>query len=474
MPRPGWAACAVVTLLALAACSPAPSGTPPSSASGSPSSGSASPAAAAPGEVYTDQQLVDLATTVVRSRNLQGLVIDTRTLRETAKYVTVPVSTGVTTPDQCAAFRLHEETETAGRRTEADVSFAEGRMPLAAQSSQTTTIAFVIRSAPHDKLAAADFNKTDDLAAQCARFERSYTYSVAGGGAMSSTYEVQLLTAPPVGQQAYATAQKAKGLGPKDIGTAGMQVLAGTVSIDMALTVWPVNSETTARAVDSMAGFARELIDEAVKNPPGASKPDPAGARSPEELSQFLKGVTGGAGAELYVTPTEARAVTRASGASPLPSLASCAYDDAAYFGTLAGGATMAQGIVSTADKVISLDVTAISMGASIPPPYPFDTRTSAIEGCTSIQANVLGQGPQSWSAVKPLAVQFDADSSHAFRYQASDGSGQSLVRLGARRGTLSVEVSTMSYRPLEEGDVQAAVDAATTVIGQVFAKAGL
>ncbi|HSO89889.1 MAG TPA: hypothetical protein VLR70_01950 [Arthrobacter sp.] len=401
-------------------------------------------------------------------------MIDTRTLRETAKYVTVPVSTGVTTPDQCAAFRLHEETETAGRRTEADVSFAEGRMPLAAQSSQTTTIAFVIRSAPHDKLAAADFNKTDDLAAQCARFERSYTYSVAGGGAMSSTYEVQLLTTPPVGQQAYATAQKAKGLGPKDIGTAGMQVLAGTVSIDMALTVWPVNSETTARAVDSMAGFARELIDEAVKNPPGASKPDPAGARSPEELTQLLKGVTGGAGAELYVTPTEARAVTRASGASPLPSLASCAYDDAAYFGTLAGGATMAQGIVSTADKVISLDVTAISMGASIPPPYPFDTRTSAIEGCTSIQANVLGQGPQSWSAVKPLAVQLDADSSHAFRYQASDGSGQSLVRLGARRGTLSVEVGTMSYRPLGEGDVQAAVDAATTVIGQVFAKAGL
>jgi hypothetical protein len=48
------------------------------------------------------------------------------------------------------------------------------------------------------------------------------------------------------------------------------------------------------------------------------------------------------------------------------------------------------------------------------------------------------------------------------------------LVRLGARKGTLSVEVGTMSYRPLAEGEVQAAVDVATTVIGQVFAKAGL
>ncbi|WP_157356933.1 hypothetical protein [Arthrobacter sp. U41] len=466
MPRPGWTAGAVAALMALAACSPAPGGT-------SPSSSSAPPGAAAPGEVYGDQQLVELATTVVRSRNLRGLVDDTRNLRETAKVATPSASTGVTRPEQCAAFRLHEETETAIRRTAPDVSFAEGRMPLTGQSSQTTTILFVIRSAPHDKLAAADFNKTDALAAECAHFERSYTYSMAGG-TMSATYEAQLLTAPPVGQQAYATTQKAKGLGPKDIGTAGLQVLAGTVSIDMALTVWPVNSETTARAVDSMAGFARDLIDEAVKNPPGAPQPNPAGARSPEELTQLLKGVKGGAGRELYVTPTEARAVTRASGASPLPSRASCAYDDAAYYGALAAGATMAQAIVSTGDKLLSLDASIISMGSAVTQPYPFDTRTSAISGCTSIQANVLGQGQLSWSAVQPLAVQLDADSSHAFRYQAPDGSGRSYVRLGARKGTLSVEASTMTYRPLAEGEVQAAVDAATTVIEQVFAKAGV
>lgn len=450
-------------------------GTSPATLSrpGSTAPASASPAASTPDEVYGDQQLADIATTVVRSRNFQGLVTDARTLRETAKYVSAPASTSVTTPDRCSVFRLYEESETAKRRTDADVNFTEGQLPLAGQPSPTATINFVIRSAPKDKLAAADFNNTEVLASECASFERSVRYSIAGGGAMTSTYEAQLLTAPPVGQQSYATTQKATGLGLMDMGTAGLQVLAGTVSVDMALTVWPMNAETTARAVDSMAGFARDLIAEAVKNPPGAPPSNPAGTRSPGELSALLQGVTGGAGSELYVTPTDARAVTRASGASPLPSQASCAYDDAAYFGSLAGQATMAQGIVSTADKVISLDVTIISSGTAVTQPYPFDVRTAAIKDCSSIQANVLGQGPLSWSSVEPLAITLDADSRHAFRYQDADGSGRSFVRLGARRGTLSVEVATMNYRPLAEGDVQAAIDAASTVIQQVFAKAG-
>lgn len=386
-----------------------------------------------------------------------------------------PSSTSTTTPAQRSAFRLFEEGEAAVPGTGLGVSFAEGRLPLAAQPTQATTILFVIRSAPPEKL-AADFNKTDALAAQCAQFERSYTTSMPDAGAAPppTTYEATLVPAPPVGQQAYATTQKAKGLGPMDMGTAGLQVLAGTVSIDMALTVWPVNAETTARAVDSMAGFARDLIDEAVKNPPGAPQPNPAGARSPEELGQLLQGVTGGAGTELFVTPTDARVVPGTPGVAPLPSQAGCAYDDAAYYGTLAGQATMAQGIASTADKVVSLEVTIISMGTAVAQPYPFDIRTSAIKDCPSIQANVLGQGQPYWSPVEPLTVQLDADSRHGFRYQNSDGSGRSYVRLGARRGTLSVEVGTMNFRPLAEGDVQAAVDSATTIIRQVFANSGL
>lgn len=462
--------------MVLAGCTPAPGGPPASSAPGSAAPGAASPPAAVPGEVYSDQQLVDLATTVVRSRNVQGLVIDTRTLRDMATRLPGPSSTSTTAPDQCAAFRLFEEMEAAGRRTDAGVNFAEGRMPLSEQPSQATTIIFVIRSAPHDTLAAADFNQTDALAAQCAQFERSYTTSMSDAGPTPppSTYEARVLAAPPVGEQAYATTQKARGLGPMDMGTAGLQVLAGTVSIDLALTVWPVNAETTARAVDSMAGFARQLIDEAVKNPPSAPPPNPAGARSPEELSQFLEGATGEAGTGLYLTPTGARVISETPGVFPLPSQAGCAYDDADYYGSLADQATMAQGIVSTADKVISLDVTVISMGAAVAKPYPFDLRTSAIKDCTSIQSNVFGQGQPPWSSVEPLPMKLDADASHGFRYQDSEGSDRYFVRLGARRGTLSVEVATMGYRPLSAGDIQAAADAATTVIGQVFAKAGL
>lgn len=476
MRRRLWMAGAAVALITLAGCSPAPRDTPSSSAPGSASPAGASPAAPVPGGVYTDQELVDLATAVVRSRGLQGLVSDTRTLRDMARNSPGPSSTSTTTPGQCSAFRLVEEMESAERRTGLGVNFAEGRLPLAAQPSQATTIVFMIRSAPHDKLAGAGFTGTDALAAQCAHFERSYTTSMPDAGAAPppTTYDANLVPAPPVGQQAYATTQIAKGLGPMDMGTAGLQVLAGTVSIDMALTLWPVTAETTARAVESMAGFARDLIDEAVKNPPGAPQPNPAGARSPEELGQLLQGVTGGAGTELYVTPTDARVIPGTPGVTPLPPQAGCAYDDAAYYGTLAGQAAMAQGIASTADKVLSLEVTIISMGTSLAQPYPFDIRTSAVKDCPSIQANVLGQGRPDWSPVEPLTMQLDAESRYGFKYQTSDGSGRSYVRLGARRGTLSVEVATVNFRPLADSDVQAAVDSATTVIRQVFAKAGL
>lgn len=42
----------------------------PSTPTGSP------PSPAVPDEVYTGQQLMDIATTVVRSRSLQGIVMD--------------------------------------------------------------------------------------------------------------------------------------------------------------------------------------------------------------------------------------------------------------------------------------------------------------------------------------------------------------------------------------------------------------
>ncbi|WP_144406462.1 hypothetical protein [Arthrobacter sp. SPG23] len=472
----GWVAGTAVALV-LAGCSPAPGGPTPGSesSSGIPASPSASSTASAqPEEAYGDQQLVDIATSVVQSRNLQGVVIDTRTLRSTAEMMQGPTSTSVTTPEQCAAFRLPGSGESDPRRTDTEIAFAAGTLPLGPEQSPTSTITFTVRSAPHEKLVAADFNGVDEPTPECTGFERAITVPAPGGGApYTTTYTVQLVDPPSVGQKAYGTVQKAKGLGAADIGMAGMQVLAGTLSIDMALTLWPVNPEVTGRAMDSMAAFARDLIDEAVKNPPSSPQPNPAGARTPEELTQLLAGVQGPSATKFYVSPTEAGLITRTSGSSPLPPLTSCSYDDAKYWESLAPGATMAKGIASTEDKGIALGITAISTGTAVQPPHPFDTRTSAVADCTTIQANVFGQGALSWTSVRRLDVKLDAASSYAFSYQDAKDPGRWYVRLGARRGTDSVEVATMNWRPLGEGDIQPAVDAAATIIQQVFERAG-
>jgi hypothetical protein len=430
---------------------------------------------AQPEEVYSDQQLMDVATTVVQSRNLQGMVIDTRTLRSTAAATHGSASNSVTTPEHCGAFRLPSTAETDPRRTDPGISFAAGTLPLGPVQSQTSTMVFTVRSAPHEKLAAADFTGTDDLTSECTEFERAFTVSAAGGdpAGMTTIYAVQLMPPPSVGQEAYGTVQEAKGLGGADIGTAGMQVLAGTVSIELALTLWPVNPETTGHAMDSMAAFARELIDEAAKNPPSSPQPIPAGARTPDELTQLLAGVTGPAAPKFHVDSTAARVISRTTGSSPPPSRTGCAYDDAAYWESLSHGATLAKAIVSTEDKSMAFGITAISTGTARTPPYPFDTRTSAVAGCTAVQANVEGRGTASWTPVKHLDVKLDAESSYAFTYQDAEFPDRWYVRLGARRGTDSVEVVTMSSRPLAENDVRDAVDAAGTILRQVLERTG-
>lgn len=470
-----WATGATAVLI-LTGCTPAPSvpaSAGPSASSASPSA--PSPSANAPGEVYSDQQLMDIAATVVKSRNLQGMVIDTRTLRSTAEVMQGPAATIVTTPEECEVFRLPATSESDPRRTDTQVSFSAGTLPIASQPSPTSTISFTLRSASAENLAATDFAGTDDLAAQCTEFERTSTVQFPGGpvGGLTTTYLVQLVTPPPAGQKAYATVQKAKGLGAADMGSAGMQVLAGSLSIDMDLALWPVNAETAGLALDAMSSFARDLIDEAVKNPPGSPQPNPAGARTPEELAQLLAGIPGPAGTKYYVTPTEARAITRTSGGSPLPSQAGCAYDDATYFAALAGNATMAQAIASTGDKETAFDVTLISAGSALQPPYPFDDRASAIRECTTLQANITGQGTLTLEPVQPLDVKLDGDSSYAFRYQVAGEPGHWYIRLGARQGTSSIEVSTVKWRWLEEGEVQPAIDAAAGMIRHVLDNAG-
>lgn len=373
--RRRWAAGCTVALLALAGCS-----TAPSSPTTSPPSASASPATATPSVVYTDQQLADTATTVVQSRSVQGQVRDPASLRGNLALQGTTV-TNTTTPAECSAFRLHEDTDTQLRYLDTGASIAAGQVPVAAApGSQTLVIAFTIRSASRDRLTKADFDYTDALLSKCAQFERTYIDSRAGQSIAGPPYSAQLVTAPPVGEKSYATTQKAKGVGAQDMGIGGMQVLAGTIAIDLSTTLWPVNSGTTARAMDAMASFARDLIAQSLMRE--GPQPMPPGARTPEELDGLLRNLTGPTGATFYLSPTGSWAVKRMAGVSSAPTPASCAFDDASYYGALAGNATMARGIGSDSDKTTMFDVIVISTGSSTKQPRPFDARAAALADC--------------------------------------------------------------------------------------------
>ena len=165
---------------------------------------------------------------------------------------------------------------------------AEGGIPIAAQSGPTTTITLTLRSAGKDVMSQADFNYTDDVAARCGQFDLAYTES-----GMTSTYAVQLLNAPPAGEKRFAWMQNTKPHPPQDFGSVGLRVLAGTLSVSLGLSVAELNSEADARpALDSMAGLAQELIDQATQHPPSVAAALP-NSRTPDDLVALLKGITG-------------------------------------------------------------------------------------------------------------------------------------------------------------------------------------
>jgi hypothetical protein len=96
-----------------------------------------------------------------------------------------------------------------------------------------------------------------------------------------------------------------------------------------------------------------------------------------------------------------------------------------------------------------------------------------AIKECTTVQANIIGQGAITLERVQPLDVKPDGDYSYAFRYQTAGEPGHWQIRLGARKGTTSIAVSSVKWRWLEESEVQPAADAAAAIIGQVLGNAG-
>lgn len=233
-----WLVCAVVILLALARCSSG--GGAPGSTS---SDGTTTPAAATPTSptsgpastglpevVFTDQELVAIINGVAQRRGVQfPTAQDSARQRSGASSGSFPVVSSETTPGECAVFVPENPFI---RWADKNVNFAEGAMPMGAQSGPASTIMITLRSAAKDAIAKADFGYTEDQASRCGQFDLASTES-----GRTSTYAVQLLKAPSAGQKQYAFMQTTKPKGPGDFGSVGLRVLAGTMSMALSLAI---------------------------------------------------------------------------------------------------------------------------------------------------------------------------------------------------------------------------------------------
>ena len=463
----GWALMAALSLAGCSSGSPTPgAGTTtesPSATSVSPSGGQSSDGF--PEQVFTDAELVAIINGVGQSRNLPfPAAQDSARQRSGASSGSFPQVSTEANPEECAAFVPQNPFERWADKT---ANFAEGMMPIGTPSGPTTTIMVTLRSAEREAIAKADFGYTDDLVSRCNQFDWSYTES-----GRTSTYAVQLLDVPRIAEKQHGLMQTTKPKGQGDYGSVGLRVLAGTMSVSLSLSVASLESEADAKpALDSMAGVAKELLDQAVKSPPTVgSAPD--NPRTAEELVSLVEGVTGPNGTP--VTLPGASVVGPApgftGGPAPQEPPGPCTVSDTAYYGSLTG-AVLGQGQIQGASKMEYTDFTLISMPSGAAPPYPFDSRATALRECETIQEELMAGSSRPWSALTRLNTAITADSSYAVAYQLSDGTGQWYVRAGARRGTLSVEAS--SWTP-SQAEAQATVDGFAAFFQQVFSNAGL
>lgn len=451
-----WVAALAAAALALAGCSPKAGGPEPS---GSPTQSTTGSATAAPSgmptKVFTDEELMAVVNGVAQKRGVPYGAQDTQRLRIAFTANSGPARTAVAAPSECQAFLEKSPEETAGDKS---VSFAMGALPLEGGSGgPTSTVMFTVRSAAGDALRGSQFAYDDGLASRCGTFDVAYTER---SNTWAST--VQMLPPPQIGEKALATLQSAKPRNPGDQGGVALRVLAGTLSVSLSLSV--ASDADAQPALGSMAGIARELIDQAANNAPTVTPPAP-NSRTPEQLAALIQGVTGPGGN----APMLQAQLIRSSGTTP--AAATCTYDDAAYFGALAGS-SMAQAQFSGAAAKSYTSITVISMADSVAQPYPFDARAASLRDCQSITENALGgvQG-RPWSSLRQLSGAPGGDAAYSVVHELSDGTGEKHLSIGARRGTLTVEATDLVR---SDAEVQPAADALTALINQVFAKAGL
>lgn len=457
-------------LLTLAACSSG-GNTPSGSRSGSPApppQASATPTPAptgSPAKPFTDSELAAIINGVGHTRNIPyPPAEDSTRLRSGAASGSFPVTSTETTPPDCLAL-VPQDPFT--RWADKGINFAEGGMPPAGgESSPTTTIMIILRSAEKDAIAKADFGYTDDTLRNCNNFDLAYTEA-----GRNSTQAVQLLAAPPLADRQHAYTQVTKPKGPGDYGSVGLRVLAGTLSITLNLAVATLNSGSDAQpALDAMAGLAKELINQSVTTAPSMAAPAP-NSLTPDQLVALFRGMTGPGGEA--VTLPQATVLGQSPGFAPgqsSPASGSpCTFDEQSYTASLVGS-VYGQGQIQGANKSDYTDFMAINMPSTMTPPYPFDSRAEQLHGCTSIRESLSEGGGRTWSPVSALGSTANADSSYGVTFQLSDGTGEWHLQSGARKGTLSIEARSVAA---SQSDLQAKADELNAFFSSVFSRAG-
>ncbi len=455
---------AVVGLLVLTGCTPAPSPNPSTS---SPATHSASaPSASAsnvPSKVFSDQELMTVGYMMLQERGLNLNYMDDSTVTRTAFDTRpFPLSHFTAQPAECGVFHPPVGDDAL---KDLSLSFAVGVVPLSDETVPSSRIRFTMTSADRDRLAKADFDYTDELVSRCAQFD------LFAGEADSVPQPLMLVQPPAVGEKAYAVVgQPGQAEAPRGI---GLRVLAGTVSLSMFRSVPSLRSlEDAQPTLDMMAGVAKDLIHQAAQHPP-AVPPPPPNAQTPQQLTDLLQEITG----------PDGRTVTYASGTvihgSSPGDMASCTYSDGTYYAalrrsTVVHGEFPPSPASSGGTAVFSeMTVRLISMPTGTSDPFPFDKRAADLRNCPTIQEQVFTDSTSSmaqWSSIHRFTLNVAADSAFAIAHDQPDMGAWHLLA-GARRGTLTVELGTYWTPDLDPKD---RLDQMAAVINQIFAKAGV
>jgi len=417
-----------------------------------------------------------------------GRVSKTADLRSRLQGRPEPADRAAVEPGECGVFRPRSAPTS---RADLDMNFAAGVLTLTGAWSRETVAFVLARSAPRDAVVAADFAYAEEQALACAAFRQ------LPPDAPPTT--VRLQSVPELGERAYATVsspQSTPGT-PPAARTVSLQVLKGTVSFGLSRQAPPsASDDELTSALTPLVHLAQKLVAEYAAGSPAASPPasptpsppassttsppptsgtpGPTASRpapqhqTPEQLARLLQGITGPSGSPAQVL--EGRYAPTAPAVTPGPSAQSCTYDDAAYLASLGGAATVVAEIPGTGQALDQISLRLISLPTLPPDASAFDRRAADLGSCTSVQEQVAGGAPRTWSPLKHPTVDTSGQTGYAVVYMLPDGTGIRHVLVGARKGSLCVETET---KTLSDSAVQQAADGLAATINKVMARVG-